>query len=187
MLKLLYKIYFSIIGWKTKGNIPVDVKKCVMVAAPHTSSYDFPIGIAALCIMGIKIKYLMKKELFRFPYGILFKVTGGIPVVRSKRTRMVDSIIEMFDKRREFVVMIPPEATRSKVDKWKTGFYYVALGAKVPIALGYLDYAKKEAGFGPLFTPTGDIKKDFKFFQDYYRNVTAKYPQKFNPDSIVVE
>jgi len=123
----------------------VDVKKCVVIGAPHTSNYDFPIAIAALDIMGIKKKYLIKKELFRFPYAILFKATGGIPIVRSKHTRMVDSIINMFDKRKEFVVLIQPEATRSRVDKWKTGFYYVALGAKVPIALGYLDYAKKEA------------------------------------------
>lgn len=187
MLKLLSKLYLSIIGWKFKGSIPMDVKKCVVIAAPHTSNSDLPIALAALCIMGIKIKYLMKKEIFKFPFSILFKATGGIPVVRSKHTRMVDSIIEMFDMREEFIVMIPPEATRKKVDKWKTGFYYVALGAKVPIALGYLDYAKKEAGFGPLFTPTGDIKKDFKFLQHFYMNVTAKYPQKFNPDSIVVE
>ena len=187
MLKLFSKIYFSIIGWKTKETIPAHVKKCVVIGAPHTSNYDFPISIAALSIMGIKKKYLIKKELFKFPYALLFKATGGIPVERSKNTRLVDAIIEMFDKRREFVVLIPPESTRSRVDKWRTGFYYVALGAKVPIALAYLDYGKKEAGFGPLFTPTGDIKKDLKVIQDFYRNITPKHPQNFNPDFIIAE
>lgn len=106
------------------------------------------------------------------------RASGGIPVDRSKHNNLVDSMVAMFTEREDLILMIPAEGTRSYVKEWKSGFYHTAMGAKVPIVLGYLDYAKKEAGFGDLFYPTGDYAKDLVAIQNFYRKVTAKHPEK---------
>lgn len=106
------------------------------------------------------------------------RATGGIPVDRSKHNNLVDSMIHMFEERDELILMIPAEGTRSFVKEWKSGFYHTAMGAKVPIVMGYLDYGKKVAGFGDLFYPTGDYSKDLVAIQNFYRKFTAKYPEK---------
>ncbi|HYG38459.1 MAG TPA: lysophospholipid acyltransferase family protein [Cytophagales bacterium] len=177
MFRILSKLIFKISGWKIGGEIPP--KRCVMVGAPHTSNADFFNAIPVFFILRLKLRYLAKKELFKFPFGLLFKATGGIPVDRSKKNmRMVDTMIELFNQYDDLVLLIPVEGTRGYVKEWKTGFYHVAVGAKVPIALGYLDYSKKEAGFGPTFWPTGDKEKDIAKIKEFYRGVKAKYPEK---------
>jgi 1-acyl-sn-glycerol-3-phosphate acyltransferase len=178
-MKLIARIYFWLIGWKWVKTIPPSAKKFVIVAAPHTSNWDFPIAMGALYLMDIKVNYLAKRELFKFPMGILFKAMGGIPVDRSRAGGMVDRMIEEFSKHRELVLLVPPEGSRSQVKQWKTGFYRVAAGANVPIALGYLDYGKKEAGVTQLFYPTGDLEKDMAEIKTFYRGITPKYPEKF--------
>lgn len=183
-MKLLSKVIFLITGWKVKGGLPAGVKKCILVGAPHTSNFDFIYGMCGLTLLGIKLRFLAKKELFKFPLGWLLTGLGGIPVDRSKKNSMVDAIAELFESHNELVVMVPPEGTRKKVERWRTGFYYSALKAGVPIVLGYLDYKTKIASVGPAFYPTGDIENDFNFFKEYYKGITPKYPELFDVESI---
>lgn len=142
-MKWLCKFYLWAMGWKTGSTLPVSVKKCVLVAAPHTSNMDYPIALSTLYAAGVRVRFLAKKQLFKFPLSILMRLTGGLPVDRSRHTNMVDAMIEMFSKNERLVLMIPVEGTRSYVKEWKSGFYHTAVGAGVPIALGYLDYGKK--------------------------------------------
>lgn len=177
-MRWLCRLYLKIIGWKTGSTLDPSITKCVLVAAPHTSNMDYPIAMATLYACGVHVRFLAKKSLFSFPLGILMRATGGIPVDRSKHTNMVEAMISMFDKTNKLVLLIPAEGTRSYVKEWKSGFYHTALGAKVPIAMGYLDYGKKMAGFGDLFYPTGDYQKDLAEIKNFYRQFTARYPEK---------
>jgi 1-acyl-sn-glycerol-3-phosphate acyltransferase len=149
-----------------------------MIGAPHTSNWDFPITMAALLLMRVKVNYLAKKELFKFPLGIIMRYFGGISVDRSKNTRMVDSMTNEFKLHDSLILLVPPEGTRGYVKEWKSGFYYVALGAGVPIGLGYLDYARKEAGIAKLFYPSGDFTKDLEEIKSFYRGIAARHPEK---------
>ena len=184
MLKLASKLYYKLNGWKVAESFPKDLKKCVILGAPHTDYRDFFYGLAGMKIEGLNIKYLAKKELFKFPFGFVFASTGGIPVDRSKSANIVDQVVEIFNKESNFLFALSPEATRGSVKKWKSGFYHIAMGANVPIVPAYLDYNKKHFGFGPALFPTGDTTKDLSFFKDFYRNKTAKIPAKFDPESI---
>lgn len=180
MMKLISKVYFSLSGWTATGSLPPEVKKCVMVAAPHTSNFDFSLSRAACYILNIKLRYLIKKELMVFPLGAFFKSTGAIGVKRDKATNLVDKLIDLLNKSDELVVMISPEGTRKTTRKWKTGFYYAALGANVPIVLAYLDYKKKVACIGPVIYPTGDFIKDMEQVKEFYKNITPKYPLNYS-------
>lgn len=178
MLKLISRFYFWLIGWKTINKLPPHVDKYVMIGAPHTSNWDFPITMAALSIMEVKVNYLAKKELFRFPLGVIMRAFGGIPVDRNRSTGMVDAMIQEFKNHEKLVLLVPPEGTRGFVKEWKSGFYRVASGAGVPIVLAYLDYKKKEAGLEKAFYPTGDYEKDLPVIQAFYRTVQAKFPER---------
>jgi len=177
-MKWISKFYLWIIGWKIDSALPASVKKCVLVAAPHTSNMDYPIALATLYASGVRVRFLAKKSLFRFPLGILMRLTGGLPVDRSKHNNMVEALVDMFSRKKELILMIPPEGTRKYVKEWKSGFYYTALGAGVPIALGYLDYGRKVSGFGELFWPKGNYQQDLQSIQDFYRQFEARYPEK---------
>ncbi len=150
----------------------------MLVAAPHTSNYDYPISLATLYSGGLRVRFLAKKSLFKFPLGIIMRASGGIPVDRSKHTNMVDAMINSFRQKEELILMIPAEGTRGYVKEWKSGFYHTAMGANVPIVMGYLDYGKKIAGFGDVFYPTGDYQKDLIEIQNFYRQFTARHPEK---------
>ena len=177
-MKWLSRLYLTIIGWKTGSVLDPSVKKCVLVGAPHTSNMDFPIALATLYASGVNVRFLAKKSLFNFPLGILMRAMGGIAVDRSKHNNMVDMMIHMFASTTSLILLIPAEGTRSYVKEWKSGFYYTAVGAKVPIVLGYLDYGKKDAGFGKLYYPTGDYQKDLTEIKNFYRQFTPRYPEK---------
>ena len=177
-MRSIARFYFWLTGWKVIDNMPPTLKKCVMVAAPHTSNWDMPIAMAALLIMRLKTNYLAKKELFGFPLGIVMRAFGGIPVDRSRHTGMVEAMIAELKQRDELILLIPPEGTRSLVTEWKTGFYRVAIGAGVPIALAFLDYGKKTAGVAKVFHPTGDYEKDLAEIKAFYRTVEGKHPEK---------
>ena len=168
MIQFLCGAYFNLAGWKIKGTIPENIKQCVVIAAPHTSNFDFPITIGFFNIMKKPIRYLGKKELFSFPLGIIMRATGGIAVDRSKKNNLVDHMASLFDEYEQLYLVIPPEGTRSKVEEWKTGFYHVAVKTKLPIALGYLDYEKKEAGVLAMFYPTGNLEVDLPKIKSYY-------------------
>lgn len=182
-MKLISRFIFWLFGWKIEGAYPADLKKSVMVAAQHTSNWDFLFTRAAFFIMGIPVRYTVKKELMFFPLGLILRGLGAIAIDRNPnpekpKRSMVEAMQALFDERERLVVLVTPEGTRSKVDNWKTGFYHVAVGAKVPIVLGYLDYSRKVAGIGPVIQPTGNLETQLKEIQDFYKTVVPKHPEK---------
>ena len=177
-MRIIAKFIFFIGGWTVIGSVPKEIKKAVMIAAPHTSNWDFLWARLAFFILGLRLRYTIKKELFFFPLGPILKALGGIPIDRSKKSNMVDFMIDQYQQYDDLILMITPEGTRSYSPEWKKGFYYISNGANVPILLGYLDYAKKHAGIGPVFQTTGDVQKDIKEIQSFYRGITPKYPEK---------
>lgn len=177
--KLLAKIIFKVSGWKLVGNLAPDQRRCVMIAAPHTSNWDFIYARAAFYLMDAPIRYTIKKEFMRFPFGGLLKAMGALPVDRSKNNRLVDGMVQIFKETPgDICVMVTPEGTRKYQPRWRKGFYHVALGAGVPIVLGYLDYAKKEAGVGPSIYPSGDVEADLEKIMAFYRTKKGKYPEQ---------
>jgi len=179
-MRLLSKFILKITGWKTFGDIPPEVTKAVFIIAPHTSNLDFFIGRMYCFMRRIPIKVMIKKESFAGPLGGLLKKAGGVPIDRSKSTSLVDQIVQMFNENDPFFFAITPEGTRKKSEKWKSGFYHIAVKANVPILLSYIDYGKKVAGIGRVFYPTGDFKKDFKEIEDFYRGRQGRHSGKFN-------
>jgi 1-acyl-sn-glycerol-3-phosphate acyltransferase len=166
-------------GWETCGLLPEGVEKAVMIVAPHTSYWDFVIGRLTFWASGIRIRILIKSEVFFFPLGIFLRWLGSVPVKRGKKNYMVEQVVELFRNSRELVVVITPEGTRKKVRQWKRGFYLIAREANVPIALAYIDYANKKGGVGPLIHPSGDYKKDLQIIFDFYRGIKGRHPERF--------
>ena len=179
MKKKLCRLILKIIGWKVvlKVNIP---KKCVFCVAPHTSNSDFIIGKLGYCaIGGNRPSFLIKKEWFRFPFNIIFKRIGGIPVDRKNKNSLTDQIIEQFKSHEHFQLAIAPEGTRKSNSDWKKGFYYIAQGAHVPILLTYIDYGTKIVGIERIFNPTGDVERDIWEIKSYFKNFAGKHPAGF--------
>lgn len=183
MANFLPKLIFKLGGWKLKGSAPT-LKKFVIIGAPHTSNWDFVYGLCAWKLYGIDPRYLIKKELYFFPLNLFFSATGGLPVDRSRHNNLTDAIIDMIKQKDELAVLITPEGTRKLMPRWKTSFYYIALGAGIPIVMGSMDYKKRETNLSEPFWPTGDIEKDFLVFKEFYRNITPKNPEGFNPENI---
>lgn len=180
MLKLLTRLILRIFGWQVVGGLPEGLKKCVLIVAPHTSNWDFVIGRLAFIVLGIRARFLIKKEIFKPHLAPLLRRLGGIPVDRSKSSQMVEQVAALFDRYDSLYVVITPEGTRKLVTNWKRGFYYIALKAHVPIALGYLDYKEKKCGIDHVMTTSGDFDEDFPAIESFYRGRHAKYPEKFN-------
>ena len=180
MLKAFARFILKLWGWDCSRAALGDVKKCVIIGAPHTSNFDFILGRLTYWALGIKIHFLIKKEWFKFPFGILARRMGGIPVDRSKPSHLTEQVVRMFEANENFYVIITPEGTRSLRKQWKKGFYYIALKAGVPIALGYADYGRKKGGIGPLIYPTGNLEEDMKIIEEFYSDITARHPEKFN-------
>jgi len=166
-------------GWTVEGGVPA-VSKAVIVAAPHTSNWDFPFTVATSFALGLRIHYLGKHTLFKPPYGVFMRWLGGIPVNRTRRNDLVSSAVEIMNQYDELYLIVPPEGTRSRTERWKTGFYYIACGAKVPIVLGFLDFEKKRAGLGELFYPTGDIEADMAKIRAFYADIKGKHPERMS-------
>ena len=173
-------VYFKLLGWKLEGNTDFSknqVKKAVIIAAPHTSWHDFYIGLLLRKITGVKTNFIGKKELFKWPFGYYFRAIGGKPVDRSANANMVDQIVALFDAEDEFRLTLAPEGTRKKVDEWKTGFYYIAKAARVPIIMFTLDFENKRNLVSEPFYPTENKDKDFDFIYGFYKGVKGKVPE----------
>lgn len=166
------KIIFKMFRWKILGKFS-KVPKYIIAVAPHTSFYDFFIGILVRNIINEKINFVGKRELFGSLTGWFFRILGGVPVDRNSKNDTVSSIVDIFNKRKKFKLAIAPEGTRKKVKMWKTGFYYIALKAKVPILPVAFDYKNKNVIVHSLFYPTGNIKEDFKMLYNNYKNVLS--------------
>ena len=170
-------IYFKLLGWKIVGNTNFSkdtIKKAVIIALPHTSWHDFYIGILLRKIVGIKTNFVAKKELFRWPIGYYFKAVGGKALDRTPGQNKVEAIAKLFEGATEFRLALAPEGTRKKVDEWKTGFYYIAKAAKVPIIMFTLDFGKKQNKISEPFYPTDDMDADFKFMKAFYKGVEGR-------------
>ena len=186
MLKQISKFILWVTGWKVEGNVPPDIKKAVMIAAPHTSYWDFMYARSAFFILGLPVKTTIKAEVVNAPvFGFIIRELGGIAVDRSPKTgnlgkkiSMVDAMVNLIDSNEQLMMMVTPEGTRKKVKRWKTGFYRVAEQAKVPIILGFLDYKNKIAGLGPVKWPTGDYEIDLEEIRSFYLDKAGKYPEK---------
>jgi len=178
MMKIISRlIFFKVLRWKISGNIDFSnnsVKKAVVIAAPHTSWHDFYIGILARSVTNIKAKFIAKKELFYFPINIILKILGGVPVDRSTKQNKVDQIADMFIGKDEFRIALSPEGTRQRVEKFKTGFYYIAKKANVPIIMFTLNFKSKEILISKPFYTTDDIVVDFSFIESFFDGVEGK-------------
>lgn len=178
MKKFLYEfIFFKIFGWKIIGNMNPEIKKSVIIVVPHTSWYDFFIGLFTRGILGLQMNFVAKKELFIFPLNYYFKNIGGAPLNRGKNENKVDAIAKIFEEREEFRLAISPEGTRKKVSEWKSGFYYISLKANVPIIPVAFDYENKEVKLFEPFYPTKNKETDFKFLHNLFDGIKGKKPE----------
>jgi 1-acyl-sn-glycerol-3-phosphate acyltransferase len=165
-------------GWRPEG-APSIPHRFVLIAAPHTSNWDLFYLLAFAEIYDLRISFMMKHTIFRGPFGPLFKSLGGIPIRRPLRESLVKQMVEVCAARAEFVLVVPAEGTRSRVETWKSGFYHIANEASVPIVLSYLDYARKRGGFGPAVTPTGCFREDMDVIRDFYADKIGRHPELF--------
>ncbi|MDE6049909.1 MAG: lysophospholipid acyltransferase family protein [Paramuribaculum sp.] len=175
------KLLLRIAGWKVNITVP-DYPKCIICVAPHTSNWDFFLGKLAYASVGRKAGFFMKESWFFFPLGCIFRALGGIPVPRKKGSSLVDAIIQKYNSSETMALAITPEGTRSRTDKWRSGFLYIAYGAKIPIVLGAIDYSTKDIIIERTFIPTGDVEADMKAIKDYYRPFKGRYPDKFSAE-----
>ncbi len=177
MLRPFYLLLFKILGWKVSGKMP-DLPKFIVAVAPHTSNWDFPVGLAARSILRIRnAQFLGKSQLFKPPFGWFFRWLGGHPVDRSTSHDMVDQVVKIFERHEKFILAIAPEGTRKKVDKLRTGFYYIAKGAKVPIVPVGFDFAQKAVIISEPFYPTDNVEQDMETLLRFYRSITGKNPE----------
>lgn len=174
-----WKCYLRLSGWKTSVSFPYHhLNKFIIIVGPHTSNLDFIIGLAYRAVLGLGyVKFLGKEELFKAPFGWIFRLLGGIPVDRHQRTNLVDAASGLFTTSERFALALSPEGTRKKVEKLRTGFYYIACQSQVPIVMAGFDYDNKTIVFGQAFHPT-DIEKDLATVLRFYSSIRGRHPAK---------
>lgn len=178
----------NLMGWELDNHWDLNVDQCVMIAAPHTSNWDALYARLALKALGVNVRLTIKDSYMKFPFGPFVRAMGGIGIDRSvkqagqERPSMVQLMSDLFKTHPKLVMLVTPEGTRAKQEQWKTGFYHVATTAGVPIALAYMDYAKKKTGVGKIVYPTGDYEKDMVEIMSFYADINAKFPEKFSVD-----
>lgn len=177
MSKISKFILCTLLGWKITGDFPQSLKKYIITAAPHTHWLDFPLAILIKWTKKQPINFVGKKSLFNPPFGFIMKALGGMPIDRSKKQNKVDSIAAIFKEQEQFVLAFAPEGTRKKVTEWKTGFYYVAKKANVPIVMATMNFKEKEVKISQPYYPTDDKEKDFQFFYKFYKGVVGRVPK----------
>jgi len=174
----MYKfIYSKILKWKVFGEFPKGFKQYVVIAAPHTHWHDLPMGLLLRKVTDTEINFVAKKELFVWPLGWYLRKVGGFALDRTPGQKTVDAYVQLFKENSKFILNIAPEGTRKKVDKWKTGFYYIAKAANVPIVMVAFDYANKKHVVSKPFYPTDDVDADFKLMYTFFKGVIGKVPE----------
>jgi 1-acyl-sn-glycerol-3-phosphate acyltransferase len=176
LLRLLAIVLLKLIGWKAVGR-PVEGARFVLIGAPHTSNWDFPLMLMVVLKLRLQVFWMGKHTLFPFPVAWFMKWLGGIPVNRSKAQNLVEQTVQQYRDHPQLVVLVPPEGTRAKVKEWKTGFYHIAVNAGVPILMGYVDAATKQAGLADFFHPSGDIEKDMPAIRAFYADKVGLNPE----------
>lgn len=183
MISGLFRFILRIFGWKTKVNLPKE-SRYVVIAAPHTSNWDFPLGICFIISTSVPFRFMGKDALFKWPQKYLFKALGGFGVDRNNKNKLTTRMADFINSQDKIALALAPEGTRSKLKYWRTGFYYIALEAKIPIALAYFDYENRVIGIGKHFMPCGDIDADMEIIRDFYKDIKGKHPEKQGPIQI---
>lgn len=173
-------------GWAFEGAVPT-ARRYVLIAAPHTSNWDFVYMMAMSWVTGIRLSWMGKASLFVFPFGPVFRRLGGIPIRRDRRTSVVDQCAKRFGESADLVLAVPAEGTRGHAKSWRSGFYHIARAADVPVVLGYLDYARRRGGLGPELRPSGDVRADMDFVRAFYADKAGRHPERFTPPRLAEE
>ena len=176
LIEWIGRTALKLMGWRIEGELP-RLDKFVAIGAHHTSNWDFVIFIALKFVLRLNARWFGKHSIFRWPFGGLMRSWGGIPIQRHLSLNMVEQAIQGFRDNREFILVLSPEGTRRKVERWKMGFYHIALGAGVPIVLGALDYQNRRVVIAPTFLPTGDEQADLAAMLAFFRPYVPKKPE----------
>ena len=180
LLRAGSRAFLKLNGWTVQGTLPPSASRCVLIAAPHTSNWDLPYTLMVALSLRLNVYWMGKASLFRFPFGPVMRWLGGIAVDRDKNSNLVAaSAAALVQADGPLQLVVPPEGTRDKTRHWKTGFYFIALQAKVPIILAYMDYQRKVSGLGPVFTPTGDVDADMAQIKLFYAGVQGRNAEQF--------
>ena len=181
LLRIFSIAFLRLAGWKVDGALPPGVGKCVLIAAPHTSNWDLPFTLMVAFKLRLHVYWMGKESIFAPPFRGVMKWLGGIPVARDRSNNVVAASVEaIINARHDLQLVVPPEGTRSKARYWKTGFYYIALGANVPIVMAYMDYDRKLSGLGPVLYPSGDIDADMSVIKTFYAPFKGKNAHQFD-------
>ena len=168
-------------GWTLDGQLPEGCPKCVLIAAPHTSNWDLPYLLMVAFALRLNVQWMGKAQIFRFPFGPLMRWLGGIPVDRAASSNLVAASAQAIrDAPGDILLVVSPEGTRGKTQRWKTGFYWIAQQAGVPIVMTYLDYPRKLSGIGPVFQPTGNVEADMAAIKAWYSPFKGKNWRQFD-------
>lgn len=177
LLQILSQFILAFFGWRALGHPPA-APKYLMVGAHHTTSWDLPLTLLVLGALGIRMHWIGKDSMFRGPLGWFFRRLGGMPVNRRESTNFVQQIVDLYNGTDELAIAISPEGTRSKTSYWRTGFYFIAQGANLPIVLAYLDYPSRTGGIGPTLYPSGDLPGDLARIKRFYDGITGLHPER---------
>ena len=175
-------IYFKLMGWRLDGELP-QLKKCIVIVIPHTHWQDFTLGLVVRSVLNVPINYIGKKSLFKPPFGWFFKWMGGAPIDRGKSSNTVEAVATIFKEREEFRLALAPEGTRKKVTDLKTGFYYMAIAAEVPLVMVAFDFGKKCVRISEPFHPSGTYEEDLPGLKNFYSDVRGKIPENSWPNT----
>ncbi len=181
MTKLLARAWLAIWRWRVVAGAEPVPDRCVMIAAPHTSNWDFPITLAMAVVSGVRINWLGKREMFAGPFAPIMRALGGVPVDRSAPGGLVGSLAAKFAERDQLVLVVPAEGTRSITEYWKSGFYRIAEQAEVPIVCAFVDKSTRTGGFGPVIHPSGDLVADMDIMRAFYADKEGLKPGRFGP------
>jgi 1-acyl-sn-glycerol-3-phosphate acyltransferase len=180
MKKRFARWLLHLAGWKLEGERPT-FDRYVLIAAPHTSNWDFPLMLAFAAAFDIKVTWMAKHSLFFPPVGWIMRALGGMPIIRHENNNVVDSMVEAFRDIPRLVLVVPTEGTRERTEHWKSGFYHIARQADVPIVPSFLDFGRKRGGFGPALTTGSVVAEDMQYFRDFYADMQGKFPHKVGP------
>ena len=180
MKKWIGRLWLALWGWEAEGAHP-PYDKYVLIAAPHTSNWDLVFTLALAFVFDVHVHWMGKHTIFRPPFGRLMQWLGGVPIERHLRKNVVQQMVDRFAATDRLVLAVPAEGTRSRTEYWKSGFYYIARQANVPIVMAYLDYKRRRGGFGGVLHPTGNLRADMDLVRAFYADKIGKYPERFGP------
>ena len=178
MKKRLAQWLLRQLGWRLEGSRPT-YDHYVLIAAPHTSNWDFPLMLLFAAAFDIKVTWMAKHSLFYPPMGWIMRAMGGMPIMRHRNSNVVSSMVAAFDTVPHLVLVVPTEGTRELTNYWKSGFYHIARQAGVPIVPSFLDFGEKRGGFGPALETSGDVSADMQYFRDFYSGMKGLHPKQF--------